>query len=44
MIDINLIRNDTEHVAAALAKRGCDADLNKIIALDGMRREIIGKT
>lgn len=44
MIDISLIRNDTGHVAAALAKRGCDADLNKIIALDGTRREIIGKT
>ncbi|MDE6028756.1 MAG: serine--tRNA ligase [Clostridiales bacterium] len=44
MIDINLIRNDTKGVAAALAKRGCDADLNAILALDGKRRDIIGKT
>ena len=44
MIDINLIRSDTKSVAAALAKRGCDADLNAILALDVKRRDIIGKT
>ncbi len=43
MIDINLIRSDTAKVAAALAKRGCDADLDGILALDNKRREIIGK-
>ncbi len=44
MIDIALIRSNPEHVAAALKKRGCDADLNAIIALDEKRRAIIGKT
>ena len=44
MIDIALIRSNPEHVAAALKKRGCDADLNAIIALDEKRRSIIGKT
>ena len=44
MIDINLIRNNTEGVSAALAKRGCDADLKAILALDAKRRDVIGKT
>lgn len=44
MIDINLIRNDTAGVAAALEKRGVKADLAAILELDGKRREIIGKT
>ncbi|MDE6617747.1 MAG: serine--tRNA ligase [Clostridiales bacterium] len=44
MIDINLIRNNPDGVAAALGKRGCDADLKAILALDGKRRDIIGKT
>lgn len=44
MIDINLIRQDAAKVKAALAKRGYDADLDAILALDGARREIIGKT
>lgn len=43
MIDIGLIRNDREFVASALNKRGCDADLGAILALDGKRRDIIGK-
>ncbi len=44
MIDIGLIRNDTQAVAAALKKRGCDADLDAILALDKTRRDIIGRT
>lgn len=44
MIDINLIRQDAAKVKAALAKRGYNADLDAILALDGARREIIGKT
>lgn len=44
MIDINLIRNDAEAVSAALAKRGCDADLGEILGLDAKRRDIIGRT
>lgn len=44
MIDIALIRNDTDGVKAALKKRGCDADLNGILGLDAKRRDIIGRT
>ncbi len=44
MIDINVIRNDPQKVKNALNKRGCDPDLDTILALDGERREIIGKT
>ena len=44
MIDINLIRSNPDGVAAALGKRGCDADLKAILALDAKRRDIIGKT
>ncbi len=44
MIDIALIRNDTDGVKASLKKRGCDADLNGILGLDAKRRDIIGRT
>ena len=44
MIDISLIRSNPDAVAAALKKRGCDADLKTILALDAKRRNIIGKT
>lgn len=44
MIDINLIRNDKDGVAASLAKRGANADLDAILVLDGERRELIGRT
>lgn len=43
MIDIKLILTETEKVKAKLAKKGCDADLGKIIELDGKRRELIMK-
>lgn len=44
MIDINLIRNDKDGVAAAFAKRGCNADLDAILTLDAKRRDIIGRS
>ena len=44
MIDIALIRNDSKAVAAALRKRGVDADLDEILELDKKRRDIIGRT
>lgn len=44
MIDINLIRTDKNGVKEALLKRGCDADLDAIVALDEERRNIIGRT
>lgn len=44
MIDINLIRTQPQTVKDALLKRGVQADLDSIIALDVTRREIIGKT
>ncbi len=43
MIDINVIRNDPHGVAAALKKRGCEADLDAILDLDAKRRELIGR-
>ncbi len=43
MIDIKLILTETEKVKAMLAKKGCGADLGKIIELDGKRRELIMK-
>lgn len=44
MIDINFIRSNTADVKSALLKRGYDADLDSILALDAERRELIGKT
>ncbi len=44
MIDINIIRNDPQGIKDALAKRGCEPDLDTILRLDGERREIIAKT
>ncbi len=44
MIDINFIRSNTATVKSALLKRGYDADLDSILALDAERRELIGKT
>ncbi len=42
MIDINVIRSTPDAVVAALKKRGYDADLGEILALDAERRDIIG--
>lgn len=42
MLDINLIRNDTDTVRAALTARGANTDaLDAILALDAQRREIL---
>lgn len=42
MLDINLIRNDTETVRAALIARGADTEaLDAILALDAQRRDIL---
>ncbi len=43
MIDVKLILTETEKVKAMLAKKGCEADLGKIIELDGKRRALIAK-
>ncbi len=43
MIDIKLILTDTEGVRAKLAKKGCDANLDRIIELDAKRRALIVK-
>lgn len=43
MIDIKLILSDPDGVKAKLAKKGCDADLGKIVALDAERRALIAK-
>jgi len=43
MIDIRLVRDDTEAVKAALARRGVDpAELDRLIALDAAARAAVG--
>ena len=42
MIDINLIRNETERVETALRKRMDEVDLSSIVSMDNRRRELIG--
>ena len=46
MLDIKVIRDNPEKVKAALARRCKDysADVDKVLELDGKRREIIGKS
>jgi seryl-tRNA synthetase len=41
MLDLKLIRRDPEHVRAALARRGDAGALDRVLALDGRRREIL---
>jgi seryl-tRNA synthetase len=43
MIDINLIRNETERVETALRKRMDSVDLSSIISNDNRRRELIAR-
>lgn len=43
MIDIKLILAQPEKVQAELAKKGCEADLGRIAALDARRKELIKK-
>src|SRR3989338_974020 len=40
MIDIKLIRDNPKHVAAKIKDRGFDADLDKILKLDGQVKEL----
>ncbi|MEE8440512.1 MAG: serine--tRNA ligase [Spirochaetia bacterium] len=42
MIDINLIRNETERVETALRKRMDEVDLSSIVSMDNRRRGLIG--
>lgn len=46
MLDIKVIRENPEKIKAALARRCKDysADVDKVLELDGRRREIIGKS
>ena len=44
MLDINLIREQPEKVAAALAKRGFIIDFSELLALDVRRRELIQRS
>ena len=43
MIDLNLIKERTDYVVAALKKKGWDVDFTETIALMGKRKEIIAK-
>jgi seryl-tRNA synthetase len=41
MLDLKLIRSDPERVKAALARRGAAADVDRLLALDARRRELL---
>jgi seryl-tRNA synthetase len=41
MLDLQLIRQETESVRAALARRGIDPPLDEVLRLDGVRRGIL---
>ena len=44
MLDLKLIRENRDMVKAGMAKKHCDADIDKIVKLDESRREIIRET
>jgi seryl-tRNA synthetase len=41
VLDLRLIRQDPDTVRAALARRGAEAGLEKVVALDARRRELL---
>jgi len=41
MLDLKLIRSDPERVKAALARRGAAEDVDRLLALDARRRELL---
>ncbi len=41
MLDLKLIRSDPERVKRALARRGADAQVDALLALDARRRELL---
>ncbi|MDP6380520.1 MAG: serine--tRNA ligase [Phycisphaerae bacterium] len=43
MLDIQLIRNDPETVKRGLSRKGSDADVDGLLALDGQRRRLISQ-
>jgi seryl-tRNA synthetase len=44
MLDLNVIRDETARVKAALAKRGGEYDIEGVLAMDARRRELIAKS
>ncbi|MDR2634698.1 MAG: serine--tRNA ligase [Clostridiales bacterium] len=43
MLDINLIRNDADAVAKALAKKGCSVDFTELLQKDAARRALLSE-
>ena len=41
MLDLKLIRSDTERIKAALARRGADEQIDELLALDARRRTLL---
>src|SRR5260221_4417512 len=41
MLDLKLIRSDPERVKQALARRGAIEDVDRLLALDARRRELL---
>ena len=44
MLDLYLIKNNTQYVVDALAKKGCIVDFTELLAWDVERRRLIGET
>ena len=43
MIDLYLLRNNTQYVKEALAKKGCHVDLTEFLNLDEQRRQLLAE-
>ncbi|MGB0119671.1 MAG: serine--tRNA ligase [Solirubrobacterales bacterium] len=41
MLDLKLIRSDTERIKAALARRGADGSIDELLSLDARRRTLL---
>ena len=44
MLSIELIRTETQRVKEAVARRGADVDIDRILSLDSRRREIVSES
>jgi seryl-tRNA synthetase len=44
MLDIKIIRNETERVKAALKSRNAKIDIDEVVSADDLRRELISQT
>ena len=43
MLDINIIRNETERVKAAVARKKFAVDIDELLSVDEQRRQLAGQ-